>query len=162
EYVHGHGLVHRDVKPSNLMLTPGGTIKVLDLGLARHTAPQAPGGASALTPAGAVLGTFDYVAPEQARDARQADARSDLASLGCTFYFLLTGAPPFEERSEMEKVVAHALEEPRPVSEVRPDVPPAVAAVVHRLLAKGPEERYPSARALIDALDGAAGPRPPG
>jgi tRNA A-37 threonylcarbamoyl transferase component Bud32 len=152
-YAHRHGIVHRDVKPSNLMLTPEGTVKVLDLGLARQVAQGGQGTDASLTPSGAVLGTFDYLAPEQARDPGAADARSDLYSLGCAFYELLTGRPPFHHHTELEKLVAHARDEPRPLRELRPDVPEAVAAVVHKLLAKRPEDRYPTAGALIYALD---------
>jgi serine/threonine protein kinase len=153
EYLHEHAIVHRDLKPSNIMVTPDQTVKILDLGLARYTVPGEAGADPSLTPAGAVMGTLDYLAPEQARDARQADARSDLHSLGCTFYFLLTGRAPFDHCSSLEKIAAHARDVPAPLAEVRPDVPAAVAAVVHQLLAKRPEDRYPSARAVIEALD---------
>jgi hypothetical protein len=165
-YAHQQGIVHRDIKPANLMLTPDGTVKILDLGLARLLLPEkADGDASQTnpgvvtgTPPGARMGTADYMAPEQARDARRADGRSDLYSLGCTFYCLLTGQAPFEERSLLEKVVAHAVEAPPDIQQARPEVSQAVAAVVQKLLAKRPEERYVSAHALIEALDAATGP----
>jgi serine/threonine protein kinase len=152
-YAHQQGIVHRDVKPANLMLTADGTVKILDLGLARVTTPEVLDPQAAHTHAGTTLGTLDYMAPEQARDARRADARSDLYSLGCTFYYLLTGRPPFEGGSQLDKAMAHALEAPPAVQQVRPDVPQAVADIVHKLLAKQPEDRYASARALVEALD---------
>jgi serine/threonine protein kinase len=154
DYVHGHDIVHRDLKPSNLRLTPNGTVKILDLGLARYRPAEVLERAS-LTPDGAVLGTLDYMAPEQAKSAGKADVRSDLYSLGCTFYCLLTGKAPFADRVWLDKLTAHARDAPLPVRERRSDVPEAVAAVVHKLLAKKPEERYPSARALLDAVDAA-------
>jgi hypothetical protein len=153
DYVHGHDIVHRDLKPSNLRLTPGGLVKILDLGLARHRPADVLNTDASLTPDRAVLGTLDYMAPEQAQSARKADARSDLYSLGCTFYYLLTGKAPFADRVGLDKLTAHTRDAPPPVREQRPDVPEAVASVVHRLLAKKPEERYPSARVLIDVLD---------
>jgi serine/threonine protein kinase len=159
-HAHRLGVVHRDVKPSNLMLTPDGTVKLLDLGLARLVAPEAPDAEASQTQAGTLVGTLNYMAPEQAEDARRADARSDLYGLGCTFYYLLAGRAPFEAGGPVEKLMAHALRDPEPLAQVCPDVPPAVAAVVHRLLAKDPEERYPSARSLIDALGAATGLSP--
>jgi serine/threonine protein kinase len=157
QHAHERGLVHRDIKPANLFLTdPGRQIKMLDMGLAR--VPQATGteaSGSALTDAGALMGTMDYMAPEQASDPTSVDARSDLYSLGCTFYYLLTGQPPFAHAKPLDKVIAHARDEALPVHQLRPEVPPAIARVVHRLLAKSPEERYPSAKALIKALDAA-------
>jgi hypothetical protein len=113
----------------------------------------------ALTAAGVVLGTPKFMAPEQGRDARRSDSRSDLYSLGCTFYYLLTGRAPVAERAP----AAGAAPAPaRGVAELPPDVPPAVATVVHQLLARRPEDRYPSADALIEALDQAAAATPPG
>lgn len=156
EYVHGHAIVHRDLKPLNLMLTPDGTVKILDLGLARRRPADVLGADASHTPDGAVLGTLDYMAPEQARSAGKADARSDLYSLGCTFYYLLAGKAPFADRVGLDKLTAHAHDRCRPIREVRPEVPEAVAAVVEKLLAKKPEDRYASARAVIDALDAAA------
>jgi hypothetical protein len=163
EYVHRHDIVHRDLKPSNLLLTPDRTVKILDLGLARHRPAEILRTDGSLTPDGAVLGTLDYLAPEQARSVAQADARSDLYSLGCTFYFLLTGQVPFADRFGLDKVTAHARDVPPCVRERRPDVPEAMAAVVEKLLAKKPEDRYPSAHALIESLDAArrVPPRPP-
>jgi hypothetical protein len=155
EYVHGHHIVHRDLKPSNLLLTPAGTVKILDLGLARHRPAEVLRADGSLTPDGAVLGTLDYMAPEQAQSAAQADARSDLYSLGCTFYYLLTGKAPFADRIGLDKLMAHARDAAPLLREQRPDVPAAMAEIVHRLLAKKPEDRYGSAQVLIEALDNA-------
>jgi hypothetical protein len=157
DYAHQQGIVHRDIKPANLMLTSDGTIKILDLGLARLMTPNVADGELSQTDPGAVVGTLDYMAPEQARNARNADARSDLYSLGCTFYYLLTGQPPFEDHSHLEKVVAHATVAPPNIQQLRPEVPSSVAAIVHKLLAKRPEERYSSACTLIETLDAATG-----
>jgi len=154
-HAHEHGIVHRDVKPANLMLTPDGTIKVLDLGLAQ--AREATGVQEGQTQPGVLLGTPDYLAPEQAENPRLADGRSDLYSLGCTWYFLLTGKPPFAGYSALGKLRAHALETPLPISELRPEVPEAMAAIVDRLLRKRPEERFASARDFVAALDALPG-----
>ncbi len=171
QHVHDHGLVHRDIKPSNLMIgapeTAGpapasrtavrqaNVVKILDLGLARlldDEEPAAGDGRPALTKLGTVLGTADYLAPEQARDSRLADARSDVYSLGCTLYFALTGRPPFPGGSAIEKMMHHQLDEPEPVEQVRPEVPPALAWVVRRMMARQPDQRYPQAGAAAADL----------
>src|SRR5439155_8480233 len=100
------------------------------------TSPGSPAGQNG------ILGTPDYIAPEQAHDPRLADHRADLYALGCVFYFLLTGRPPFPGGTAQEKVRRHQFEPPVPVGRLRPDVPPAVAEIVHRLLAKDPNARY--------------------
>jgi len=157
EHAHAKGLVHRDVKPSNLLLTTSGkgknepVIKLLDLGLARVQQPTLDE-PSAITQMGIVVGTPDYMSPEQARNASKADIRSDLYSLGCTFYFLLTGQVPFSGDTATEKLIKHCFEQPPPVEQWRPDVPPRVAAIVRRLMAKQPEERYPTPAKLVVAL----------
>jgi serine/threonine protein kinase len=155
DYAHGHGIVHRDIKPSNLMLTPDGTVKILDLGLARLLTADSPELASWQTQAGVILGTVDFISPEQSRNAQQADVRSDLYSLGCTFYYLLAGKPPFADGSLPEKLLAHTALSPEAIDQVRPDVPPEIATLVQRLLAKKPAQRYPSARSFLAALDAA-------
>src|SRR5262249_18836016 len=116
-------MVHRDIKPQNLMLTPDGQVKVLDFGLAK-VVRESTGTKPSLTSANAYMGTPDYCAPEQAADARTADIRADIYSLGCTLYALLAGAPPFQEDTAILTILAHVGREPRPLPEVRPDVPP--------------------------------------
>jgi serine/threonine-protein kinase len=141
-HAHQRGLVHRDVKPSNLFLTREG-IKVLDLGLARPRHDDARLGD--LTRANAVMGTPDYLAPEQALDPRRADARSDVYGLGCTLYFLLTGRPPFPEGTLAQKLLHHQQTEATPAELLRPDMPPALGPLLRQMLAKQPERRPPSA-----------------
>jgi WD40 repeat protein/tRNA A-37 threonylcarbamoyl transferase component Bud32 len=153
QHAHEHGLVHRDVKPSNLLLTagPSPVVKVLDLGLARLQA-AASEESTTLTQEGAVMGTPDYIAPEQARDSHTVDIRADLYSLGGTLYYLLTGRVPFPGGTLTEKLLKHQFDEPAPVERLRPDVPPEVAGVVRRLMAKRPEERYQTPAELAMAL----------
>jgi serine/threonine protein kinase len=148
QHAHEHRLVHRDLKPSNLMVNPAGCVKILDLGLARavrerlESGERAPG---SLTGEHGVLGTVDYMAPEQWDDSRSVDIRADLYSLGCTLYHLLTGAPPFagaKYDNRTKKMLAHAHAPVPPVRVKRPDVTDGLAAVLERLLAKKPEERY--------------------
>ncbi len=153
QHAHERGLIHRDIKPHNLLRTADGVIKVLDMGLARLDQRRAEDGESAtITRQGTVMGTPDYIAPEQALDSHQADIRADLYSLGCTLYYLLTGRVPFPRGNFMQKVLRHRLEEPTPVEQLRPEVPPAVAALVRRLMAKQPEDRFQAPRELADAL----------
>jgi serine/threonine protein kinase len=142
QHAHEQGLVHRDVKPHNLLYARAdGRVKILDLGLARLATPGEEASAT-LTQQGAVMGTPDYIAPEQAMDAHRADIRADLYSLGGTFYYLLTGQPPFSGRSVLEKLWKHQCQPPPRLEDARPEAPPAVAAIMARLLAKRPEERY--------------------
>jgi Protein kinase domain len=177
QHAFERGMVHRDIKPHNLMLTPEGQIKILDFGLARFASETAPATAlsmeaagalpaakstpaNALTQTGAVMGTPDYIAPEQARDAHQADIRADLYSLGCTFYDLLTGHAPFPGGSDVQKVLAHMEQKPRPIQELRSDVPPELARVLDKLLAKDPADRYQTPAELADALAPFLAPAP--
>jgi tRNA A-37 threonylcarbamoyl transferase component Bud32 len=147
------GLAHRDVKPSNLMLARGGVVKVLDLGLARSLA-DVPA-VDRLTATGVLLGTADYVAPEQIDRAHAADARSDVYGLGGTLYFLLTGSPPFggtEYGTWLQKLRAHAEAPVPPVRRQRPEVPAALAALLERMLAKDPADRPATPGAVAEAL----------
>jgi serine/threonine protein kinase len=152
QHIHEQGLVHRDVKPSNLMLTPQGQVKVLDLGVARLLKPAQEGPISAY---GQFLGTLDYMAPEQCMDSHSADIRSDIYSLGCTWYFLLAGRPPFappEFQSIFQKMKAHA-ETPAPsIRNLHPNSPPALAAILERMLAKDRAERFSCPAEVASAL----------
>jgi serine/threonine protein kinase len=156
-------MVHRDIKPANLLVQRAAgsardtqcVVKILDFGLARlhqRNPDDEPGPNTILTKENAVMGTPDYVSPEQARDLHKVDIRSDLYSLGCTFYFLLTGQVPFPGGSTLEKLVRHGTEEPTQVINLRPEVPAPVAAIVRRLMAKQPAERFQTPAELIAAL----------
>ena len=147
------GYVHRDIKPANLFLTRQGRVKLLDFGLVRLYAVSAEH--EELTASGQIMGTADYMAPEQGQDARHADIRADLYSLGCTAYRLLAGRPPFwgpPFDTFARKVLAHAQEPAPPLTSLRPDTPAGLAAVVHRLLAKSPIDRFAVPADLIAAL----------
>jgi serine/threonine protein kinase len=143
-------VVHRDIKPSNILLTPEGQAKLVDMGLARVELTDAP--EHELTTSGVTLGTFDYMAPEQARDARQADIRSDIYSLGCTFYFLLVGQPPFPDGSALQKLLQHQSGELPNLAQHRPDVPESVVELLETMLAKRPEDRFQNPAELLAAL----------
>jgi WD40 repeat protein/serine/threonine protein kinase len=158
QHAHERGLIHRDIKPSNLLLanasrdSAAAVIKIVDMGLARVQPTDGEPSLSAATVTGTIMGTPDFIAPEQARDAQNADARSDLYSLGCTFYYLLTARPPFPEGSVTEKLLKHNMEEPAPVERLRPDVPAKIAAIVRTLMAKDPARRFQTAAELASAL----------
>jgi len=150
QHASERGVVHRDVKPSNLMVArPAGVLKMLDLGLARWRSSS--GGAT--TSFANLVGTPDFVAPEQIETPGHADTRSDLYSLGCTLYYLLTGQVPFPAPALAHKLDGHRWQTPLPLAQVRPDIAPAVQALVNRLLAKRPEERHQTAAELAADLE---------
>ena len=155
DYAHHLGLIHRDVKPSNLLVqqtTSGPQVKILDFGLALVTAGDGGATDASVGTTNTVLGTPDFLSPEQARDQYNVDGRSDLYSLGCTFYYLLTGEPPFPGGTGLDKLVRHGSEPPPAVRSKREEVPEAVAAIVHKLLAKNPKWRYQTAGELATDL----------
>jgi serine/threonine protein kinase len=143
-------VVHRDIKPSNILIMEDGHAKLVDMGLARLHHVES--GTNDLTASGVTLGTFDYISPEQARDPRDTDVRGDLYSLGCTLYFMLTGQPPFADGTVLQKLLSHSSEEPPDPALLRPDLPEEVAAVINKLLAKLPSQRYQSPAELIAEL----------
>jgi tRNA A-37 threonylcarbamoyl transferase component Bud32 len=170
---HEHGMVHRDIKPQNLMRTPQGQIKILDFGLARLVRGAAPaidssvpetsrgsGGPEGLTQMGMVMGTADYMAPEQATDPHTADIRADIYSLGCTLYYLLAGQPPFPEGTISDKLLAHDKRSPLPLVAFRKDVPAALVRVLERMTAKEPARRYQTPAEVAEVLRPFAAQRP--
>ena len=143
------GVVHRDIKPSNILITPQRRAKLVDLGLARRESHEA---SAELTVAGTTLGTFDYISPEQAKDPRNVDVRSDIYSLGCTLYHMLTGEPPYPEGTVLQKLLDHqGKEAPDPVRKNR-RVSPGLSAVVRRMMASDPRRRYANPGELLRDL----------
>jgi hypothetical protein len=143
------GVVHRDIKPSNIIITPAGRAKLVDMGLARSLERSHDDG---LTQSGVTLGTFDYISPEQALEPREADARSDIYSLGCTFYHVLTGQPPVPEGTAARKLHHHHHVKPIDPRQLTPDLPDVVAATLSRMMAKRPVDRYQSPEELVQDL----------
>jgi serine/threonine protein kinase/WD40 repeat protein len=187
QHAYEQGMVHRDIKPHNLMVTnvrkgesvrreaasatdaasvstTSGVVKILDFGLASLTAEEivdtlvndadATGGlaASQLTAVGTVIGTPDYIAPEQAIDAHAADVRADIYGLGCTLYYLLAGNPPFQESTVMAKLLAHSRQQAEPLSQLRQDVPAELDSLVRRMMAKSPDDRFATPAEVAAAL----------
>ncbi len=150
EAAHAEGIVHRDIKPANLLLDKKGTVKILDMGLAR-IGGDAPGQAE-LTNTGTVMGTVDYMAPEQALNTKTADARADIYSLGCSLYYLLTGKATYDGDTLMAKLLAHRDQPIPSIREVRPEVPEQVEAVFRKMVAKHIDHRYQTASELIADL----------
>lgn len=160
--IHEHGLVHRDVKPSNLLVTPSGTVKLIDLGLAR--VEPGPNWSGSVITNLQTLGTFDYIAPEQCEDSHSVDIGADIYSLGCTMYELLTGRAPFAAfGSILAKIRAHALEPIAPLQGWRPDVPDQLAIVQERMVAKNRNNRFGTPAEISQAMQPfAAGANLPG
>jgi serine/threonine protein kinase len=153
QHAHERGMIHRDIKPGNLILLRQGKkaiVKILDFGLAKVTSEQRIDGT--LTQQGQMLGTPDYIAPEQTLDAQKADIRADIYSLGCTLYHLLTGKPPFQGNSLYEVLQAHHSVNAKPLNLVRPDVPVELASVVAKMMAKEPTRRYQAPAEVVQAL----------
>ena len=151
QHAHQIGWLHRDVKPANIMLERNGTIRVLDLGLARFFYDNN----DPLTlqhDADNVLGTADYLSPEQALNSHDVDVRTDVYSLGATFYFLLTGRAPFPDGKIAQKLIWHQVRQPTPVRQLRPEVPEGVAAILEKMMAKNPAQRYQTPAEVIEAL----------
>jgi serine/threonine protein kinase len=166
QYLHEKGVVHRDLKPANLMLTPAlapgdpdttfkATVKILDIGLARQMFEEAqtsPDNRIALTAEGVLLGTPDYLSPEQARDPRNIDIRTDIYALGCVLYHALTGQPPFPDANILSQIVRHATEPARPLKNFNAQIPDGLQQIVNWMMAKNPEERYPTPERAAQAL----------
>ncbi|MDR3182463.1 MAG: serine/threonine protein kinase [Planctomycetaceae bacterium] len=145
-----HGVVHRDVKPSNILIMKNGKVKLIDMGLARLLDPSED--QHDLTASGVTLGTFDYISPEQARDPRNADIRSDIYSLGCTFFFMLAARPPFPEGTMLQKLLQHQGDAPPDIRSFQPNVPLEIAALIQRMMAKDPVQRFQTPAVLIRSL----------
>src|SRR5690606_5172380 len=148
-HIANAGVVHRDDKPSNIIITPTGRAKLLNLGLARKIDSDA---SRDLTVDGTTLGTFDYISPEQAKDPRNVDIRSDVYSLGCTLYHMLTGEPPYPRGTMLQKLLDHQHKDVPDVSARNSSVPPELSAVVRKMMASDPAERYQLADELIGDL----------
>jgi len=148
------GVIHRDIKPANILLTKDGAVKVVDFGLARQGDPS-----EGLSMPGQIVGTPFYMSPEQAQGAAL-DVRSDLYSLGATFYHLITGARVFEGETALAILMKHLNEPPRPPHEICPELPPAVSRLILTMLAKNPDDRYPTGESVVRALDALQSGRP--
>jgi serine/threonine protein kinase len=161
QYIHEKGLVHRDLKPANMMLigsspdsTLRSTLKILDIGLGRTMFDETAGEAieDGLTTEGVLLGTPDYMSPEQARDPRTTDIRSDIYSVGCVLYHLLTGQPPFPDTNIISQMIRHATEAPKPMKAFLPDCPDGLQQIINWMIAKEAGQRYPTPERAAQAL----------
>jgi len=147
--LHSAGVVHRDIKPSNLLVSHEGNVKLLDLGLARV---EDEGQASLTVDGNDILGTLDFMAPEQAMDSHRVDGRADQYSLGCTLYYMLTGRVPFPEGTPAQRLMSHIISAPTPISRFAPEVPPAIVDICVRMMRKQPEDRFASCVDLAQCL----------
>jgi serine/threonine protein kinase len=149
-HAHSRGMIHCDIKPSNLLVNSQGVVKILDLGLARLADDDKSDEAAKANEH--ILGTVDYMAPEQGLNAKSFDHRADIYSLGCTLYFLLTGQPPFPEGTLAQRIVKHQTQNPASILEKRPDAPPQLVRICRKMMAKAPKDRYQSADDVVQAL----------
>ncbi|MGE0608346.1 MAG: protein kinase [Pirellulales bacterium] len=149
-HAHSRDVVHRDIKPSNVLITADGRAKLVDMGLARVRRGDQPG--DDLTASGVTLGTFDYISPEQARDPRNADVRSDIYSLGCTLYYMLTARPPFPEGTVLQKLLDHQGNTPADPRQFNAALPEELCRIITRMLAKDPKRRYQRPGELLSDL----------
>jgi serine/threonine protein kinase len=155
EYAHANGVIHRDIKPNNLLLDQQGIVKILDMGLVRFESTVGGGDGTemrSLTISGQKLGTVDYMAPEQARNAKDADRRSDIYSLGCTLHYVLTGQPIYTGATEMQRILAHRTFPVPSLKPIRADVPDSLDAAFQRICAKRPDDRFQTMTEVIAAL----------
>ncbi len=157
QHAHERGLIHRDIKPANLLLTPRGQVKLTDLGLAMLHDPADADGDGRVSQPGLVLGTPDFLAPEQAQDPLNVDGRADIYALGATLYFLVTGKVPYDGPSATDKLIAHINDPPPSVLAALPDAPPGLDAVVKWLMAKNPADRPQTPAQAAYALAALAG-----
>jgi serine/threonine-protein kinase len=151
QHAYLQGIVHRDIKPSNFLVTRKNdrlVVKMTDLGLSREAKPEE----TRVTKDGTTVGTIDYMAPEQARDSSRADTRSDIYSLGCTLYHMLAGQPPFSKGGLTERLYAHIQDEPPDIQQFNPHVSEGLMAVLRRMLAKQPADRYQTPAELVKEL----------
>jgi serine/threonine protein kinase len=162
---HDRRIVHRDIKPANLMVDDKGIVRVLDLGLARVVGPT---GATrwedsdrdaSLTGTGIIMGTVDFLSPEQSKDSKRADHRADVYSLGCTLYFLLTGQPPYPRETLMQRLLAHHQDDIPSIRDVRPEIPPILDEAFRRMIAKHPDRRPQSMTKVVELLESCRGAR---
>jgi eukaryotic-like serine/threonine-protein kinase len=154
QHAFEQNIVHRDIKPANLMIDRDGNVKLADMGLARSLGEEEEEEAS-ITRAGTTVGTVDYMSPEQARDSKSADCRSDIYSLGATWFHMLTGRPPFVDGDLLNKIHAHANDAPPDPRTLNPDIPDAIVEIINRMLAKKKADRYQSPAELLEDLTGA-------
>jgi serine/threonine protein kinase len=151
QHAHEAGLVHRDVKPGNILVERTGTVKILDLGLARFFHDENDN-ITLKYDSASVLGTADYLAPEQVEDSHAVDIRADIYSLGATFYYLLAGHPPFKEGTTAQKLAWHRTRPPTPLQSIRTDLPDGLVAIIDRMMAKDPNQRFQTPAELAEAL----------
>ncbi|GIW97075.1 MAG: serine/threonine protein kinase [Pirellulaceae bacterium] len=151
QHAHDMGLIHRDIKPANVLVNSRGQVKLLDLGLALFT--EDVEASLTMEHNDKVLGTADYLAPEQALNSHKIDHRADIYGLGCTMYFLLTGKPPFAEGTIAQRIAKHQKEMPKPIRKFRPDVPGELEGICWKMMQKDPKFRYPTAAKVAEVLE---------